>query len=105
MGRGGPHPPALLGYQLYDEPEYKAGGGLGVEAQEELAELVEAFRKQRAAIRQWDPNRTHRCRWSSTWCRLSSWTAYLPVIDSFQIDRYPCGSSQAYFGHQGDWGP
>ena len=35
---------------------------------------------------------------------LSSWKAYLPVIDSFQIDRYPCGAGMPYFGQQGDWG-
>jgi len=97
--------PALLGYQLYDEPEYMAGGGLGVKPQEELAEVVEAFRKQRAAIRQWDANRYRLVQVVFNLVPLSSWTAFLPVIDSFQIDRYPCDLSQAYFGHRGDWGP
>jgi hypothetical protein len=36
---------------------------------------------------------------------LSSWTSFLPVIDSFQVDRYPLDRDQAYFGHRGDWGP
>jgi hypothetical protein len=36
---------------------------------------------------------------------LSSWTEFLPVIDSFQVDRYPLDKEQAYFGHRGDWGP
>ncbi|MBM4090526.1 MAG: formylglycine-generating enzyme family protein, partial [Planctomycetes bacterium] len=97
--------PALLGYQFYDEPEYNARGGLAVEAQEQLAELVEAFRKQREAIRQWDPNPHRTVQVVFNLVPLSSWTAYLPVIDSFQIDRYPLDLSQAYFGHRGDWGP
>ena len=43
--------------------------------------------------------------WTEGLVPLSSWTAFLPVIDSFQIDRYPCDLSQACFGHRGDWGP
>jgi hypothetical protein len=35
---------------------------------------------------------------------LSNWKAFLPVIDSFQVDRYPCGAGMPYFGQQGDWG-
>lgn len=97
--------PALLGYQLYDEPEYNARGGLAVEAQEGLAELVEAFRKTRDAIRQWDANPHRTVQVVFNLVPLSSWTAYLPVIDSFQIDRYPLDVGQAYFGHRGDWGP
>jgi formylglycine-generating enzyme required for sulfatase activity len=96
--------PALLGYQLFDEPEYAARGGLEVEAQQELAALVEAFRKQRAAIRQWDPNPHRTVQVVFNLVPLSSWKAYLPVMDSFQIDRYPCGASMPYFGQQGDWG-
>ena len=76
-----------------------------MEAQEQLAEVVEAFRLQRAAIRQWDANHNRLVQVVFNLVPLSSWTAFLPVIDSFQIDRYPCDLSQAYFGHRGDWGP
>jgi hypothetical protein len=97
--------PALLGYQLYDEPEYKAAGGLREEDLKSLAVFVDALGKTRAAIRQWDANRNHLVQVVFNLVPLSSWTAYLPVIDSFQVDRYPCGANLPYFGHQGDWGP
>ena len=38
-GRRSANIPALFGYQLYDEPEYKAGGGLGVEDQRQLRRI------------------------------------------------------------------
>lgn len=96
--------PALLGYQLYDEPEYRARGGLGTEEKKELADFVEALRRNRDAIRQWDPNKNHMIQVVFNLVPLSSWTAYLPIIDSFQVDRYPCGASLPYFGQSGDWG-
>ena len=67
--------------------------------------FVDALGKARAAIRQWDSNRNHLVQVVFNLVPLSSWVDYLPVIDSFQIDRYPCDASQAYFGHRGDWGP
>lgn len=97
--------PALLGYQLYDEPEYKAGGGLNAEVQKERTAFVDGLGKLRESLRQWDSNRNHMVQVVYNLVPLSSWTAYLPVIDSFQVDRYPCDSSQAFFGHRGDWGP
>ncbi len=97
--------PALLGYQLYDEPEYHSGGGLGVEEQKNLAEFVDAMQQNRDAIRKWDPNPRHMCQVVFNLVPLSSWTAYLPGIDSFQVDRYPCDAKQAFFGHRGEWGP
>lgn len=97
--------PALLGYQLYDEPEYRAGAGLGVEDQSALAEFVGALTRNRDTIRQWDANPLHMTQVVFNLVPLSSWTAYLPAVDSFQVDRYPCDASQAYFGHRGDWGP
>jgi formylglycine-generating enzyme required for sulfatase activity len=97
--------PALLGYQLYDEPEYAAGGGLGAEPQQKLAQFVSVLTEYRDALRQWDANRDHMVQVVFNLVPLSSWTAYLPVVDAFQIDRYPCDVSQAFFGHRGDWGP
>jgi formylglycine-generating enzyme required for sulfatase activity len=97
--------PALLGYQLYDEPEYHSGGGLGVSDQQELKRFVDTLDRNRAALRQWDPNRLHMVQTVFNLVPLSSWIDYLPVIDSFQVDRYPCDAQQAYFGHRGDWGP
>ena len=63
-----------------------------------------AFRKQRAAIRQWDPHPHRTVQVVFNLVPLSSWKAYLLVMDSFQIDRYPCGAGRPYFGQQGDWG-
>ncbi len=97
--------PALFGYQLYDEPEYTAGGGLGVESQRRLDAFVAALRKNRDSIRQWDANPHHMISVVFNLVPLSSWTDYLPVVDSFQVDRYPLDKEQAYFGHRGDWGP
>jgi sulfatase modifying factor 1 len=97
--------PALFGYQLYDEPEYAAGFGLGVETQRNLRKLVDAFAKTRQSLRQWDPNTNRMISVVFNLVPLSSWTEFLPVIDSFQVDRYPLDKEQAYFGHRGDWGP
>jgi hypothetical protein len=97
--------PALFGYQLYDEPEYRAGFGLGVAAQRELREVVEGFRQTRESLRRWDANPDRLISVVFNLVPLSSWTEYLPVIDSFQVDRYPLDKDQAYFGHRGDWGP
>jgi hypothetical protein len=97
--------PALLGYQLYDEPEYYWRGGLSAGEQEHLAKGVASFQQIRAVIRRWDPNPHHMVQVVFNLVPLSSWTAFLPALDAFQVDRYPCGSNTAYFGHQGDWGP
>ncbi len=97
--------PALFGYQLYDEPEYKTGGGLGVEAQTQVRQFVEGLRLNRDTIRRWDPNPHRMVSVVFNLVPLSSWTEFLPVIDSFQVDRYPLDKEQAYFGHRGDWGP
>jgi formylglycine-generating enzyme len=97
--------PALFGYQLYDEPEYARGDGLGVTDRKGLEEFVEGFRRTREALRTWDPNPHRMISVVFNLVPLSSWTAYLPVVDSFQVDRYPLDRDQAYFGHRGDWGP
>lgn len=96
---------ALFGYQLYDEPEYRAGGGLGEGDMRKLHGFVDGLRKSRDALRLWDPNPHHMISVVFNLVPLSSWIDYLPVIDSFQVDRYPCDREQAYFGHRGDWGP
>ena len=97
--------PALFGYQLYDEPEYRAGFGLGVSDQRQLREFVAGLQETRDALRKWDPNPDRLISVVFNLVPLSSWTEYLPTIDSFQIDRYPLDREQAYFGHRGDWGP
>lgn len=97
--------PALLGYQLYDEPEYRQGGGLGVEEQRGLREFVDALGRCRDSFRQWDPNPHRLISVVFNLVPLSSWVDFLPVIDSFQVDRYPLDQEQAHFGHRGDWGP
>lgn len=97
--------PAILGFQLYDEPEYRTGGGLGVEEKRRVAEFVEGLRKTREMIREIHPNPNLMISVVFNLVPLSSWTEFLPVIDSFQVDRYPLDRDQAYFGHRGDWGP
>jgi hypothetical protein len=99
------HHPAIFGYQLYDEPEYRAGFGLGVADQEQLRQVVDALGKTRDSIRIWDKNHKRMISVVFNLVPLSSWSEYLPTVDSFQIDRYPLDREQAYFGHRGDWGP
>lgn len=97
--------PALFGYQLYDEPEYAAGFGLGVESQRRLADFARALVSLRESLRRWDDNPRRMISVVYNLVPLSSWTEFLPAVDSFQIDRYPLDRDQAYFGHRGDWGP
>ena len=64
----------------------------------------------RESIRKWDgnPHRTVQVVFNVVpyeGQEIADWRQYLPVIDSFQIDRYPCGANLSYFGHQGSWGP
>ena len=101
--------PALLGYQLYDEPEY-LGQCISEPSNRDREALVATFRRMRESIREWDgnPHRTVQVVFNVVpyeGQEIADWRQYLPVIDSFQIDRYPLDSSQAYFGHRGDWGP
>lgn len=97
--------PALFGYQLYDEPEYRAGFGLGVTTREQLQEFANGLNLTKEAIRRWDKNPHRMVSVVFNLVPLSSWTEYLPIVDSFQIDRYPLDKEQAFFGHRGDWGP
>lgn len=97
--------PALLGYQLYDEPEYAVGSGIGVKERRELREVTDGFMRVREALRTWDPNPHRMISVVFNLVPLSTWTEFLPAIDSFQVDRYPLDVDQAYFGHRGDWGP
>ncbi len=97
--------PALFGYQLYDEPEYAASFSLGVEGQQRLRAFAEGLLRTRQALRAWDPNPRRMVSVVFNLVPLSSWTEYLPAVDSFQVDRYPLDKDQAYFGHRGDWGP
>lgn len=97
--------PAILGFQLYDEPEYRTGGGLSVEEKKRVAEFVDGLRQTRAMIQEINPNPNLMISVVFNLVPLSSWTEFLPVIDSFQVDRYPLDRDQAFFGHRGDWGP
>lgn len=97
--------PALFGYQLYDEPEYGAGFGLSVSAQKHLKHFAGSLQAARQSLRAWDPNPDRMISVVFNLVPLSSWTEFLPALDSFQVDRYPLDKEQAYFGHRGDWGP
>jgi len=97
--------PALFGYQLYDEPEYRVGAGIGVGEQKELRKFTESFVRARQELREWDPNPYRMISVVFNLVPLSTWTEFLPSLESFQVDRYPLDVGQAYFGHRGDWGP
>ena len=97
--------PALFGYQLYDEPEYGAGFSLGVPGQKHLKHFAGSLLAARQSLRSWDPNPDRMISVVFNLVPLSSWTEFLPSVDSFQVDRYPLDKEQAYFGHRGDWGP
>ncbi len=99
------HHPALFGYQLYDEPEYAAEYSLGVKARKRLQDFSSALIQTRKSLREWDPRPHRMISVVFNLVPLSTWTEYLPAVDSFQIDRYPLDKDQAYFGHRGDWGP
>ncbi|MBM3824768.1 MAG: formylglycine-generating enzyme family protein [Verrucomicrobia bacterium] len=97
--------PALFGYQLYDEPEYRVGAGIGVEERRSVQHFVDSFMRARQELREWDPNPHRMISVVFNLVPLSTWTDFLPSLESFQIDRYPLDVEQAYFGHRGDWGP
>jgi len=97
--------PALFGYQLYDEPEYRVGAGIGVEERRALHKFVDSFVRARQELREWDPNPHRMISVVFNLVPLSTWTDFLPSLESFQVDRYPLDVEQAYFGHRGDWGP
>jgi formylglycine-generating enzyme len=98
--------PALLGYELYDEPEYRNGGMKNREIKENKS-FRDALVRMRNAIREWDSNRNHTVQVAFNVVpyegqNISDWRFFLPAIDGFQVDRYPCGSGSPYF-QQGDW--
>ena len=97
--------PALFGYQLYDEPEYRVGAGIGVEERRAVHKFVDSFVRARQELREWDPNPHRMISVVFNLVPLSTWTDFLPSLESFQVDRYPLDVEQAYFGHRGDWGP
>ncbi len=97
--------PALLAYQLYDEPEYKGGGGLSVPDQQATAVFADALKKTRDGIRKWDKNPHRTTQVVFNLVPLSSWVDYLPAVDTFQVDRYPLDAASPYFPQGGGWGP
>lgn len=99
------HHPALFGFQLYDEPEFRVGAGIGVEEQRGMRKFVDTFIRARQQLREWDPNPHRMISVVFNLVPLSTWTEFLPSLDSFQVDRYPLDVGQAYFGQRGDWGP
>jgi len=106
-----PHP-ALLGYQLFDEPEYRFSGKTDEDAAKRQA-LIRAMTGAHDAIRRWDPNERHLVQ--SVFNLVpheghtpQDWRAFLPALDSFQVDRYPINRQFPFFPHGkgtvGDWG-
>ena len=96
--------PALLGYQLADEPEFRYRD----DQPAELAQCVTELEATRTAIRRWDANTNHLCQFVfnlvPTIPGRSDWRAYLPACGAFQIDRYPV-CRQFEFFEKHPWGP
>ncbi|MDA1178644.1 MAG: SUMF1/EgtB/PvdO family nonheme iron enzyme [Planctomycetota bacterium] len=98
--------PGLMGYQLFDEPEYQGGSGsLGQHLNEKMLQLPDALRRTKEAIRAVDTNPNHVIQVVFNLVPLSSWMEFLPAVDGFQIDRYPIWNGAPYLAQEGDWGP
>ena len=96
--------PALLGYQLYDEPEYNGSASLSDAEREYTAIFANALKMSRDAIKSWDKNPHRTTQVVFNLVPLSSWIDYLPAVDTFQVDRYPIGTDFPYFSQGGPWG-
>lgn len=92
--------PALLGYNISDEPECRA-------------EPVEPLGRIRRLIERWDANPDHLVQVVFNHVPYEDyspqdWKEYLPVLDTFQVDRYPICRQFSYFSHSagdpGAWG-
>jgi len=73
-----------------------------------LLAFLDRLAKVRDAIRGADPNphRTVQCVFNyipNEGIGIGDWKPFLPVIDTFQVDRYPIATETPYFP-QGDWG-
>lgn len=97
--------PALLAYQLFDEPEYKVENGFNEEELRRAEIFIDSLTKTREGIRRWDSNRNHCVQVVFNLVPLSSYTSFFPAIDGFQIDRYPIWAGSGFMAHNGDWGP
>ena len=106
-----PHP-ALLGYQLFDEPECRFGGKTDEDAGNRQA-LIRAMIAAHDAIRRWDPNERHTVQAVFNLVpheghSPQDWLAFLPALDAFQVDRYGINRQFPFFPHGkgtvGDWG-
>lgn len=97
--------PALLAYQLYDEPEYKVENGFDESASPARKKFIDALTRNRLAIRKWDKNPHRPVQVVFNLVPLSSYASFLPAIDGFQIDRYPIWPNSPFMAHNGDWGP
>jgi len=104
--------PALLGYQLFDEPEYQFSGKTEEDARKRRT-LIGAMEGAHNAIRRWDPNERHTVQAVFNLVpheghTPQDWRAFLPALDTFQVDRYPINRQFPYFPHGkgtvGEWG-
>jgi formylglycine-generating enzyme required for sulfatase activity len=97
--------PALLAYQLYDEPEYRTENGLNEHVKQETARFVRSIGQTRDLIRSVDNNPHRSIQVVFNLVPMSAYNWFLPSIDGFQIDRYPIWANSPFMGQQGDWGP
>jgi hypothetical protein len=97
--------PALLGYQLFDEPEYKLGEVFKEEDRRSSARFIEGMVQTRAALHRWDRNPHHTVQVVFNRVPDSQWRRVLPAVDGFQVDRYPIHAAAGFLAQQGDWGP
>ena len=103
---------AVLGYQLYDEPECRFGGKTDEDAGNRQA-LIRAMIAAHDAIRRWDLNERHTVQAVFNLVpheghSPQDWLAFLPALDAFQVDRYGINRQFPFFPHGkgtvGDWG-
>jgi len=97
--------PALLAYQIYDEPEYRTENGLNEHVYQETLPFVQSIHKTKDLIRSVDSNPHRSIQVVFNLVPMSAYTWFLPGVDGFQIDRYPIWAQSGYMTHKGDWGP
>ena len=102
--------PALLGYDVTDEPEFRIGG-TSEQDQAKAAAFVATLTRMRDAIHRWDTNQNRLVYTSFNLVPPvdhRDWRIFLPAYDAFNIDRYPICRQFPYFPHGkgtvGDWG-
>ncbi len=99
------HHPALLAYQVYDEPEFRTENGLNEFVNLETKSFVDSIGQVRTLIRSIDKNPHRSIQVVFNMVPMSAFHWFLPAVDGFQIDRYPIWAGSGIMSHKGDIGP